>query len=232
VLLHGGGNSRQDWHEAGYVKRLQDHFTVITLDLRGHGESGLPIEEADYTIDKMVQDILAVADACGVEHFSVWGFSFGGKVARYLAAYPERVDKIMLMGPPLGQGVSDEFRQFFENFCTYWPPILQAQRDGVLDLEALSQDDREFLGSHHVHAMIAWGKAMIHWPAIEPADFLCPTLWLVGLEDTWAMASVRNYEQALKGSKIQCHIIEGLNHGNVFREIDKVFATMLAFTQS
>ena len=136
MLLHGGGNSRQVWHEAGYVKRLQDNFTVITPDLRGHGESGLPTDPADYTIDKMMQDVLAVADACEVERFTIWGFSFGGKVGRYLAAHSERVAKIILMGTPLGVGVSDEFRQYFEDFCAHWPPIIQAQRDGALDLDA------------------------------------------------------------------------------------------------
>jgi pimeloyl-ACP methyl ester carboxylesterase len=40
VLLHGGGGSRQERREAGYVERLRDHFIVITLDLRSHGESG------------------------------------------------------------------------------------------------------------------------------------------------------------------------------------------------
>ena len=120
-------------------------FTVITLDLRGHGESGLPTEPADYTIDKMMQDVLAVADACEVERFTIWGFSFGGRVGRYLAAQSERVDKIILMGTPLGAGLSDEFRQEFEDFCAHWPPIIQAQRDGTLDLDSLSQDDREFL---------------------------------------------------------------------------------------
>jgi pimeloyl-ACP methyl ester carboxylesterase len=50
VLLHGGGSRRQDWHEAGYVKRLQDNFTVITLDLRGVGERGLPMTPVDYIV--------------------------------------------------------------------------------------------------------------------------------------------------------------------------------------
>jgi pimeloyl-ACP methyl ester carboxylesterase len=232
MLLHGGGNSRQVWHEAGYVKRLQDNFTIIAPDLRGHGESGMPIEPADYTVDKMMQDILAVADACGVEQFTIWGFSFGGKVGRYLAAHSERVVKIILMGTPLGVGVSDEFRQYFEDFCAHWPSILQAQRDGALDLDSLSQDDRELLHHTNVPAMMAWGQAMIGWPAIEPADFICPTLWLIGSEDRWAMVSVRKYEQSLKASRVQLHIVDGLNHGQVFDEIDKVFPAMLAFTQS
>lgn len=84
ILLHGGGGSRQEWQSAGYVQRLKDDFTVIALDLRGHGESGAPSNPDDYVIDKMLQDILAVADACGAARFALWGMSFGGKVGRYL----------------------------------------------------------------------------------------------------------------------------------------------------
>lgn len=232
VLIHGGGSNRQEWHEAGYVERLREHFTVITLDLRGHGESGLPTEPADYTIDKMMQDVLAVADACEVEYFTIWGFSFGGRLGRYVATQSERVAKIILMGTPLGLGLSREFRQYIEDFCVHWPPILQAQSDGVLDLASLSQDDREFVQSFNVPVMMAWGRAMLDWPAVEPADFRCPTLWLVGSEDQGAMASVREYEQSLEGSRVQLHIVEGFNHEQVFDEIDKVFATLLAFTLS
>ena len=42
LLLHGGGQSRRSWHDLGYVKRLATAFTVVTMDLRGHGESGKP----------------------------------------------------------------------------------------------------------------------------------------------------------------------------------------------
>jgi len=73
---------------------------------------------------------------------------------------------------------------------------------------------------------------MLNWHVVEPADFRCPALWLVGSEDRVAMITVREYEQSLKASKVQLHIVEGLNHGQVFDEIDRVFATMLAFTQS
>ena len=89
---------RQDWHEAGYVIRLRDNFTVIAVDLRGHGESGLPTDPAAYTTDKMGQDILAVADACGVERFIIWGMSYGGNVGRYLAIQSERVARLILIG--------------------------------------------------------------------------------------------------------------------------------------
>ncbi|MBI5295827.1 MAG: alpha/beta fold hydrolase [Chloroflexi bacterium] len=57
VLLHGGGNNRHMWREAGYIERLQNNFTLIIPDLRGHGESDSPAEPSDYTTDKMAEDI-------------------------------------------------------------------------------------------------------------------------------------------------------------------------------
>ena len=73
---------------------------------------------------------------------------------------------------------------------------------------------------------------MLNWPAVQPTDFHCPVLWLVGSEDRVAMITVRQYERSLPDSKVQLHIVDGLDHGQVFDEIDKVFVAMLAFTQS
>jgi pimeloyl-ACP methyl ester carboxylesterase len=109
---------------------------------------------------------------------------------------------------------------------------VQAQRDGTLDLGSISENDQDVLRRLNVPVMLAWVSAMLDWPAIEPADFRCPTLWLVGSEDRHAMASLKTYEESLKGSRVHVHVVKGLDHDQVFGEIDKVFATMLAFTQS
>ena len=48
MLLHGGGQTRRAWHDAGYVERLAQEFTVITLDLRANGESDRPTQPSKY----------------------------------------------------------------------------------------------------------------------------------------------------------------------------------------
>lgn len=229
--MHGGGGNRQEWHEAGYVRRLQDDFTVITLDLRGHGESGLPTDPADYALEKMGQDVLAVPDACGVEQFKLWGMSYGGKISRYLGVQSERVAKLIVMGTQLGLAVSGQLRQDAIDYCEHWPPILKAQSDGTLDLDSLSPADQDQLDRFNVPVVLAWVKAMIDWPAIEPADFRCPTLWLAGSEDGPAMASIREYEKSLRGSMVQVHIVKGLDHNQLFDDIEAVLPTMVAFTK-
>jgi len=232
VLLHGGGGSRREWREAGYVSRLQQRFTVIAMDLRGHGESGLPEDPADYAIDKLCQDILTVADTCGVERFSLWGMSYGGKVGRYLAVQSERVSSCILIGTPLGPGVSGQPRQDALDFCAHWTPIVQARRAGTLDLTSLSANDQELLQRLNVPAMLGWVRAMLDWPAAVPTDFRCPTLWLIGSEDRHARDSLQAYEQSLKASKMQVRVVEGLDHEQTFDEIDRVFPVMLTFIQA
>jgi pimeloyl-ACP methyl ester carboxylesterase len=109
---------------------------------------------------------------------------------------------------------------------------LQAQGEDVLDIEALSLPDQEFLRTFNVPVMLAWGRAMLGWPAVEPGDFRCPVLWLVGSEDRPAMDNFKEYEASLAGSRVQAQIFEGLNHEQVFDEIERVFPTLLAFTRS
>jgi pimeloyl-ACP methyl ester carboxylesterase len=232
VLLHGGGQTRQDWHTTGYVEHLQHAYQVITLDIRGNGDSDHPTDPADYTTAKHCQDILAVADACGLERFTLWGYSYGGNIGRYLAAQSHRVAKLIMVGIPFGLGASGAFRRFILDFRDHWSPILQAQQAGTLDLASLSADDQDELQSGEIPVALAWLSALLEWPAIEPSDLLCPTLWLVGSRNEPALTSLRDYQTVLKASTVQVQVLPGLDHRQEFSEIGQVLPALLAFTQA
>src|SRR5262245_19202104 len=86
ILLHGGGSIRQSWHRSGYTSRLAKEFTVVTIDLRGSGQSDKPASIASYHFERITEDILAVANAVKAQRFSIWGFSYGANVGRYVAS--------------------------------------------------------------------------------------------------------------------------------------------------
>ena len=238
MLLHGGGSSRRDWFSGGYVDRLKGDFTVVTVDLRGHGESDKPVDPAFYTTEKMGSDFLAVADACGVKQFNLCGYSFGGNIGRYLAARSERVVKMILLGSPLGPGVSGEWRQMALDFQARWAPVVHRQLGdglkGAFNPDLLSVQDQEELQNlsfpgRLVPVVLAWSRAMLDWPEVGPAEILCPTLWLFGSENENAMESYKRYETKLPGSKVQAHILEGFTHPQEFDEIDRVLPVWLTF---
>ena len=98
ILLHGNGE------DCAYFARQMDpfseHFHVIALDTRGHGQT--PRGEAPFTIRQFAEDLLAFMDQHNIEKAHLLGFSDGGNIAMVFAlAHPERVDKLILNGANL-----------------------------------------------------------------------------------------------------------------------------------
>ena len=61
MLAHGGGQTRHSW--ASTAERLaQRGWKAVSLDLRGHGDSGWD-PAGDYHIDRYAEDLIDVADA-------------------------------------------------------------------------------------------------------------------------------------------------------------------------
>jgi len=71
-------------------------FNIISVDLRGRGESDAP--DSGYTMKEHAADIIGLMDALKIEKVILAGHSFGGFLALYLAKFfPARVDKLILM---------------------------------------------------------------------------------------------------------------------------------------
>ena len=234
ILLHGGGDSRKNWHDAGYVDRLKDSFQVITIDIRGNGESDKSTDPTAYTAEKHLQDFLSVADACGVQNFVLWGFSYGANIGKYLAAQSERVKGFVLIGANFGRGAEGDLRSNLKKTCDHWEPILKAHRDNTLDWDTLSEVDKVNLRKLKdiLPVNLAWGCAILEWPVILPKDIHCPALLLIGSKNADAIAGLKKYQIDLPGSLIKSHIIDGLTHKQEFSEIDKVLPILLEFTHS
>jgi pimeloyl-ACP methyl ester carboxylesterase len=98
ILLHGMGGSSASW------KLVLAHldlakFRVLTLDLRGHGESRG--SEMHFTFPQLTADILAIADAAGMREAVVVGLSGSSKNAVHLTlTASERVRGLILVVPP------------------------------------------------------------------------------------------------------------------------------------
>ncbi len=99
VLLHGWLADRTWWAETGYVDDLRRDHRVVSVDLRGHGQSDKPHEPRAYHAETLASDVLAVADAEGLERFAMWGLSYGGWVGWMTAdAAPHRVAALITTG--------------------------------------------------------------------------------------------------------------------------------------
>lgn len=93
LVLHGlfGSQSNWGWH----CKQLAEHFQVIGVDLRNHGDS--PHSDA-HNYPVMAADVLKLMDTLVFDSCYVLGHSMGGKVAMELALLaPMRITKLMVV---------------------------------------------------------------------------------------------------------------------------------------
>lgn len=83
------------------VADMEKTHRVINIDMRGHGRSGP--SESPFSIYDLVDDVVAVLDAEGVES-AVWmGLSIGGFLSlRAALRWPERVRALILMDTDAG----------------------------------------------------------------------------------------------------------------------------------
>jgi len=95
ILIHGGNSSLHVWEKM--VEDLSDDFRVISLDLPGHGLTGVN-QTGDYSPDAMVDAIETVMDRLAVEK-AIWvGNSFGGWIAwRGALSRSDRVSGLVLV---------------------------------------------------------------------------------------------------------------------------------------
>jgi pimeloyl-ACP methyl ester carboxylesterase/ketosteroid isomerase-like protein len=85
-------------HDA--FRQFADVATVISYDLRNRGKSSRAKDVNTLTIEQDVRDLESVRAQLKVEKFIPVGYSYLGKVvAMYAAAHPERVTRLIQLGP-------------------------------------------------------------------------------------------------------------------------------------
>jgi 3-oxoadipate enol-lactonase/4-carboxymuconolactone decarboxylase len=93
VLVHSLGLDHGMWDLQ--AADLLPYFRVLRYDLRGHGASAAPAGE--YRIEDLGRDLIALADALGIQAFALCGLSIGGMIAQWVAANaPDRLTHLIL----------------------------------------------------------------------------------------------------------------------------------------
>ncbi|HJR25632.1 MAG TPA: alpha/beta hydrolase [Acidimicrobiales bacterium] len=100
LLLHGFPQTSRCW--AAQLDALAGAgFRALAFDQRGYSAGARPDDVAAYKPAALVADVLAVADACGMDRFDLVGHDFGGMVAWMVAGHhPDRVRTLTIASTP------------------------------------------------------------------------------------------------------------------------------------
>jgi 3-oxoadipate enol-lactonase len=88
VFFHAFPLNRTMWAEQ--EKALSSQFRVVTIDLRGHGESDAPLWR--YTLDQAADDVIGLLNHLSIREAVFVGLSMGGYIL--FALYRKHADRV------------------------------------------------------------------------------------------------------------------------------------------
>ena len=125
MFVHGWLCNRSFWKDQ--IKHFANDYTVVAIDLRGHGQSSSEIE--NLSINAFAQDVTAVISSLGLSNVTIIGHSLGGLVALETA----RLNVIDLQGVVVVDELEGEdlFYSYFYKIGAWL--MLKFGYDGVID---------------------------------------------------------------------------------------------------
>lgn len=185
VIAHGMLSSMAMADLLGEVPAaLFRDFSVVTFDIRGHGDSGFTTNVVDYEWESLVADMLGLFRHLGIEKAHLGGSSMGGGTALVFALrHPEMVQKIVLQSPPpVGQQQSAPGAALFGGLAKLVEGLgLKKAVDIALQLEPWSdmkktapmifQWMRMWLLSLNEKAIVPAIRGIVYGPALCDEDF-------------------------------------------------------------
>ena len=100
IMLHGFPQSSYEWRNQ-MPELARAGYHVVAPDQRGYSPGARPTSDADYTIDHMVADTIAIADHFHAQKFHLVGHDWGAGVAWATAiAHPNRLQTLTAVSVP------------------------------------------------------------------------------------------------------------------------------------
>jgi len=218
------------------------HFTCISLDLRGTGQSASP--EEPYSTKDLADDVAAVMTALRIERAHVAGLSLGAAVGMWLAAkHPDRVKSLSLHSgwdrsdaflktvvqgwQVMAGGLSDVAGMVIQGIFPWcFTPELYATRPEYIDSLAAFVRSRP---CQTLEAFILQSGAVIEHDATAVlAYIIAPTQITFGRHD--AVTSTRFAQpltQAIPTSEL--HVFEDCSHAPIYENVAAFNEVSLAF---
>ncbi|AWN40719.1 alpha/beta fold hydrolase [Methylobacterium durans] len=207
VLLHGFPEFWFGWrHQIDALAQAGLH--VVAPDQRGYNLSSKPESISAYQLDRVADDILALADSCGAGSFQLVGHDWGGIVGWRLAARsPERVRRLVILNAPHPDVLAGYARRhptqalrvlYFGAFQVPWLPeaglraanylvVRQAlrltSRSGTFSTAELERYQEAWAQPGALTGMLNWYRALRLKRRSELGPIRSPTLIIWGKKD-------------------------------------------------
>jgi pimeloyl-ACP methyl ester carboxylesterase len=187
VFVHGYTGDITDWQHQ--IPEFSRTHRILILDNRGHGRSQAPADGSAFGIDRMADDVEALAAHVGFERYHLLGHSMGGAIVQEIALRsPTKLLSLIL------EDTSYCFAGHKLEFPEAPQPLPPERQEQVL--ARMSRMTPETL-------LAAW-QALMSWPGTETRAHRIdlPTLVIYGTHDAPALvAGSKRLGELIPGSQ-------------------------------
>jgi len=229
ILLHGFPETSAMWIDL--IKVLEtEGFKVIAPDQRGYSQGARPPKISDYTIDKLSEDLIHIADEFKFDKFHLVGHDWGSAVGWYIVSkYSDRILSWSALSVPhldafMEAIKSDTDQQKKSRYISFLKkpilPELYFRIFGYKYLKGIWQKSSEqekqkylevFKQKGTLKSALNWYRANFKFEGYLIGDIITPTLIIYGMKDmAIGEKSVDESEKYLKGD----YKIEKLDSGH------------------
>ena len=200
LLTHGYSATSQMWRPQ--IDVLSRDHTLILWDMRGHGQSDSPEDDALYSESLTVADMAALLDHLGFETGVIGGLSLGGYMSlAFHVDHRERVDGLLIIDT--GPGFKKDTARGAWN-QTAIDRAVAIERDGAAALEGrsaeqASSEHRNIIGL----ARAARGMLTQHTPRVIESlpGIEVPSIVVVGADDEPFLAATDYMAAKIPGAE-------------------------------
>ncbi len=231
ILLHGFPQTKSSWHRVTPVL-TEFGYRVLAPDQRGYSPGARPTRRRDYALDRLVGDVLALADTAGAERFHVVGHDWGGAVAWGLAAtHPERLASMTSLTTPHARALAGSMIRstqllkswYVAAFQLPWVPEQLLRGEGGAKRlraqlmesglpEAQAEESVAMLQSGGAPGAIAWYRALPFSPAATGAKSTAPTMYVYGTDDFALGRKAADLTGRFVTGPYRYEVLEGVGH--------------------
>ena len=159
LMVHGFPRTSLMWRFL--APKLAENHTVICVDLRAYGRSGIPASTADhfpYSKRAMGNELVEVMAKLGFPTFTLIGHDRGGRVSyRLTLDHPKAVERLAVFDViPIYEAWNRSDARFAQ---TYWPWILLSQKESLPESYLLGAPEAVF---HNPFGQGSFGKEIFN----------------------------------------------------------------------
>jgi 3-oxoadipate enol-lactonase len=209
LFLHGLGSCSQDWEFQ--VAEFSKDYQVITLDLRGHGQSAKP--RGPYSVEMLASDVAGLLRALGVEAAHVVGLSLGGAIAFQMAvSFPTLTRSLVIVNSAPDAKIRTLRQRLLVATRFAMVRLLGLRRVGNAlsknlfpgpDLAGVRAVFMERFARNDRDSYLAALRALLGWSVSAQVELItCPTLAIAADNDYTPVAIKEAYVAKIPGAKL------------------------------